>query len=167
MCLAVPVLAGDPHAQAMKTKSGWFDMENCAFCKNLVKNPELLNHIQWENHATANGAVSITVVEPAYEAAYAEAMGAMEALGEQMHSGKVDPTKVKMCGHCAAYGQLMMAGVNMENVDGEAADVDAHDLRRSPGDRQDPRVHQPHQPGNGRADGCRSRALTTVERSTR
>jgi hypothetical protein len=123
MCLAVPALAGDPHAQAMKTKSGWFDMENCAFCKNLVKNPELLNHMQCENHATANGAVSVTIVEPAYKAAYAEAMGAMMALGEQMHSGKVDPTKVKMCGHCAAYGQLMMAGVNMENVDGETADV--------------------------------------------
>ena len=121
VAFAIPALAGDPHA--MKTESGWFDMENCGFCKNLVKNPDLLPHMQWENHSLPNGSLSITVVEPGYEAAYAEAMGAMQALGTKMHSGEVDPTTVKMCGHCAAYGQLMMAGANMQEVDGEAADV--------------------------------------------
>jgi hypothetical protein len=79
--------------------------------------------MQWENHTIPSGALSITVVEPGYEAAYAKAMGAMQALGMKMHSGEVDPTTVKMCGHCAAYGQLMMAGANMQEVDGEAADV--------------------------------------------
>ncbi len=123
VALAAPALAGDAHQHPMKTKSGWFDMENCGFCQNLVKDPQLLEHMQWENHIIPNGSLSITVVEPAYAAAYAEAMGAMMALGEKMHSGAVDPTKVKMCGHCAAYGQLMMAGAHMEEVDGEAADV--------------------------------------------
>jgi len=121
--LAAPVMAGDAPHHAMKTASGWFDMENCAFCKNLVKNPALLEHIQWENHTTANGSLSITIVEPAYAAAYDEAMGAMMALGEKLHNGEMDPSKVKMCGHCAAYGDLMRSGVNVENVDGEAADV--------------------------------------------
>jgi hypothetical protein len=120
---STPALAGDPHQHAMKTKSGWFDMENCAFCQNMVKNPDLLEHLVWENHVIANGSLSITIVEPAYAAAYAEAMGAMMALGQKMHSGELDPTKVKMCGHCKAYGELMMAGANVQEVDGEAADV--------------------------------------------
>ena len=123
VAFAVPALAGDPHQHAMKTKSGWFDMENCGFCKNMVKNPGLLEHIQWENHVIANGSLSITVVDPAYAGAYAEAMGAMQALGQSLHSGAVDPATVKMCGHCAAFGELLMAGAHMEEVDGEAADV--------------------------------------------
>jgi hypothetical protein len=123
LSLALPAAAGDAHHQAMKTKSGWFDMENCAFCKSLVKDPALLEHMQCENHNTANGALSLTVVEPAYAAAYGQAMGEMVALGQKMHNGEIDPTKVKMCGHCTAYGQLMMAGVNIENIDGEAADI--------------------------------------------
>jgi hypothetical protein len=35
----------------------------------------------------------------------------------------VDPAKVKMCGRCAAFGQLLMAGVKVETVKGEAAEV--------------------------------------------
>ncbi len=123
VAFAVPALAGDPHQHPMKTKSGWFDMENCGFCKNLVKDPALLEHMQWESHILPNGSLSITVVEPAYAASYAEAMGAMQALGQKMHSGEVDASKVTMCGHCAAYGGLMMAGANFQEVDGEAADV--------------------------------------------
>lgn len=123
LSMAVTAAAGDAPHHAMKTASGWFDMENCVFCKNLVEDPALLEHMQWENHNVANGAVCITVVDPAYAASYGKAMSAMEALGQKMHSGEVDPTKVKMCGHCAEYGHLLMSGVAMENVDGEAANV--------------------------------------------
>jgi hypothetical protein len=123
LMLAVPVLAGDPHQHPMKTASGWFDLEGCAFCKNLIADPALLPHMQWENHTTASGALSITVVDPQHKAAYDQAMTAMTSLGEKMHRGEVDPASVKMCGHCTAYGELMMAGAKVENVDGEAADA--------------------------------------------
>jgi hypothetical protein len=123
LAMAVPAAAGDHPGHAMKTKSGWFDMENCAFCKKLVQDPVLLDHVKWENHAVASGMLSITVVETAYAASWAKANAAMETVAKDMQSGKVDPTKVKMCGHCAAYGQLMMAGAKTESVDGEGADV--------------------------------------------
>jgi hypothetical protein len=121
--LAVPALAGEPPHSAMKTASGWFDMENCEFCQSLVEDPALMDHMQWENHVISNGALSIAVVEPAYAAAYVKANAAMEALGQNMQTGKVDPTKVKMCGRCAAFGQLMMTGVKVETIKGEAAEV--------------------------------------------
>ena len=43
--LALPALAGDHPSSAdhpLATASGWFDLENCEFCKNLLSDPELL-----------------------------------------------------------------------------------------------------------------------------
>ncbi len=116
-------LAGEPAPMAHKTPSGWFDMENCYFCKNLVADPQLLSHCQWETQPTSDGMVTIMTVEPAWRGAMAKAGAGMESCAEQMHSGKVDFTKVKMCGFCTAYGELMTAGVKMETIKGDVAEV--------------------------------------------
>jgi hypothetical protein len=118
--LALPALAGE---HAMATKSGWFDLEHCDFCKNLLKDPELLHHMTWETHKIDNGMMYISTCDPAYAESYAACNAAMEKLGNDMMTGAVDPTTVQMCGSCAAFGELMMAGVTMENIDGEAADI--------------------------------------------
>jgi hypothetical protein len=107
----------------LKTESGWFDMENCVFCKNLIEDPGLLPHMTWESHKIANGMVQIFTVQPQYKQSYAKCMQAMETIGNDMMSGKVNPMEAKMCGSCAAYGQLMMAGAKNEHVPGDAADV--------------------------------------------
>ena len=120
---AVLTLPPPPRPAPTKTASGWFDMENCQFCKNLLADPGLLPHMTWESHNFAGGMVQISTVEPAYAASYAKAGQAMEKLGADMMNGTVNPMTVKMCGSCTEFGQLMMAGVTMENVDGEAADV--------------------------------------------
>jgi hypothetical protein len=118
--VALPALAGgNPH----KTPSGWFDMENCEFCRNLVADPELLDHCQWEVLPTADGMMTVMTVEPGYEASLAKASAAIEAFAAKLHSGQLDPTKVKMCGFCQAYGQLLAAGVKMETVNGKVAEV--------------------------------------------
>jgi hypothetical protein len=121
LVFALPVLAGE-HG-AMKTPSGWFDMETCAFCKNLTTDPGLLEHATWESHAIENGMIYIMTVAPEYAESMAKASAAMEELGAKMQSGQVNPATVKMCGSCQAFGQLMMAGVKMETVKGDAAEV--------------------------------------------
>ncbi|HOX26085.1 MAG TPA: hypothetical protein PLL30_09020 [Candidatus Krumholzibacteria bacterium] len=120
LALALPVLAG---GHAMKTESGWFDMENCAFCKNLLTDPGLLEHATWESHNLEKGMLYIMTVEPEYAESMAKASAAMEELGTKMHSGQINPAEVKMCGSCQAFGQLMMAGVKMETIKGDAAEV--------------------------------------------
>jgi hypothetical protein len=123
-CLALaatPLRAVDPAA--MKTPSGWFDMTGCAFCKHLVENPQLLDHVSWETHLIKQGMLYITVVDPAYADAYVQANQAMETLGNDMMAGKIDPATVKMCGSCQEFGMLMMNGVNVEVIRGDAADV--------------------------------------------
>jgi len=130
--LALPAMAGDHPASgdhpaaadhAMDTASGWFDLANCQFCKNLLDDPGLLEHMTWETHKIEHGMMYVSTCDPDYTESYDKANKAMEKLGNDMMPGKVNPMQVKMCGSCSAFGQLMMAGVKTENIDGEAADV--------------------------------------------
>jgi hypothetical protein len=101
----------------------WFDMKGCAFCKNLTKDPKLMENMSWENHDISNGNVTITTVKPDYKPAYLEAQKAMMELGMKMEKGELKPDEVPMCGHCQNYGKLMEAGAKFEYVPGEAAEV--------------------------------------------
>jgi len=121
VALATTAFAAEPGAMA--TESGWFDMENCAFCKNLTEDPGLLPHTTWENHAIENGMMNIMTVDPAYAESAAKASAAMEKVGADIQAGRVNPMTLKMCGHCKEFGMLMMAGTHMETIKGEAAEV--------------------------------------------
>ena len=101
----------------------WFDLENCAFCKHLTKDPQLMQNMSWEHHDISNGVVTITVVKPEFKKAYKEAEAAMMELGKKMEAGEVNPAEVKMCGHCQHYGKLVAMGAKMEHVQGKYADV--------------------------------------------
>jgi len=118
--VAVPALA---VGQSHKTPSGWFDMENCVFCRNLVADPELLSHSRWETLPIEDGLMTVMTVEPEYAASLAKAGAAMEATAAKVHGGELNMAEVRMCGFCQAYGQLMMAGVKTETVKGTVAEV--------------------------------------------
>ena len=98
----------------------WFDMENCSFCQNLTKDPDLLKNMTWEHYDIDNGIMTVTTVKPESKAAYLEAQKAMEAVAESMQQGNMD---VKMCGHCEYYGMLMMSGAKIQHVDAGVADI--------------------------------------------
>lgn len=123
--LAMPLLASLALAgNHTKAGSGWFDFENCAFCKNMAEHPGLLEHSTWETHEIKNGMLTIMSVEPAYADAWAKAENAMSELGMKIQNGEVNPMGLKMCGHCQTYGLLMMGGkVKMEEVRGDVATV--------------------------------------------
>jgi hypothetical protein len=125
LTLSFLLLAGlalaDHH---LKTESGWFDFEGCAFCKTLLEDPGLMDNTTWETHAVSNGMLTIMTVAPGYEESMAKAAQAMNQLGMDMQNGKVNPMTVPMCGHCQAFGMTMMSGkVKMEEVRGDAATV--------------------------------------------
>jgi len=120
LVLVVPALAGEGHDAG----AAWFDMTNCDFCKHLAGAPGLMNHVTWENHAIDDGMLSITTVTPEYRDAFHEANRAMHELGQKMMSGQIDPRTVKMCGHCQAFGGLMMQGAQMKVIQSEQADVE-------------------------------------------
>jgi hypothetical protein len=101
----------------------WFDMENCAFCKNLTAQPGLMDHMTWEHHDIANGVMTITTVHPDHKTAYLKAQHDMQAIATDLAAGKRTMADTPMCGHCMAYGMLTMSGAKMEYVAGATADV--------------------------------------------
>jgi hypothetical protein len=101
----------------------WFDMQGCAFCKNLVKDPELLKNMTWEHFDISNGALSITTVKPEFKKSYMEAQAAMMDIGKKLQSGELKAADVPMCGHCQAYGKLAQMGAKTEYIQGAAADI--------------------------------------------
>ncbi len=117
----LPSVAAESHP--MGTASGWFDFENCAFCRNLMKDPGLLPHTTWEVLPIAKGVAQVITVEPEYSAAMAEAGAAMEKLGQDIQTGKVNPMATEMCGHCQEFGMILMAGVHTETIKAQAAEV--------------------------------------------
>jgi hypothetical protein len=98
----------------------WFDMVNCSFCKHLVKDTMLLKNMTWNHYDISNGLLAVTTVKPEYKAAYLEAMKAMEQVGQDMMSGKI---QAQMCGHCENYGKLMMSGAHMEYIPAKEGDI--------------------------------------------
>lgn len=95
----------------------WFDMENCVFCKHITAEEGLMEHMKFEYHNHSKGILSITVVDKEYKEAFTRVSKQMEAEGEKMMSlmtSKEPPPY--MCGHCAGYGEFIMAGVMPEVV---------------------------------------------------
>ncbi len=98
----------------------WFDMQGCAFCKHLTTDTSLLKNVTWDHYDISNGCVVVTTVKPEAVPAYKTAMAEMQKVGEGMAAGKMD---VPMCGHCQAYGALLMAGTRMDYVPSKVADI--------------------------------------------
>ncbi len=100
----------------------WFDMKNCDFCAGMSE--DMMNHMTHEQHRLTNGVMVLATIPDEYKEEFAKAMVAMEQLGMDMETGKVDPATVKMCGHCEYYGDLMQAGAKMEHVSSGIAEID-------------------------------------------
>jgi len=97
----------------------WFDMQNCAMCKNITSHEGLMENIVWEQHPISNGVVSVTTVPANYLDSYRSCHADMEKTGMKMQSGQA----MTMCGSCTALGMCMMKGVGMEYVKTSTGDV--------------------------------------------
>ncbi len=92
----------------------WFDLQNCAFCKEVGAQPGLLEHMNTEYHNISSGFLSITKIDPEYLSLYEKMKAGMQKMVADMQStGKIP----YMCRHCSKYGEFAMAGVKMEEVE--------------------------------------------------
>ena len=123
--LAVAAFAEEATEEATEkaVETPWFDMENCAFCKHLLKDPKLLENMIWENHDISNGLLMVTTVKPEFKKSYQEAMQAMMDLGQKLEKGEVDMKDIKMCGSCQHWGMLVEMGTKFEHIQGKTADI--------------------------------------------
>ena len=109
-------------------------------CKHMSGEEGLMEHMEWENHLTKDGMMSVTVVGHGYEEAFGRAMANMEATGGKMMAGE----KMYLCGFCQSYGGLMMAGANFENFETGSRPHQPGLLARPGRDQEDPRPRPAH-----------------------
>ncbi len=109
----VVILLGLVAFAAMaQTEKSWFDMENCGFCKEIVKQPGLMEHMHTDYQNISNGVVSVTNIDDGFWDEYEKAEVGMQKVSEGFQTGQVPP----MCGHCMKMGEFFMKGVSMEGV---------------------------------------------------
>jgi hypothetical protein len=105
MVLTVAVAAAAPSGS-------WLDLENCAMCKNLTDDQELFANMTWDTRLFANGLVEVTTVPAHFEERFEKLTAKMQDTSAKMMGGEQLP----MCGMCMSYGNLMMAGVSMDQM---------------------------------------------------
>ena len=115
LMLALPLAA----VAGVPGEGPWFDLENCDMCKNMSSEEGLMEAMTWENHLTADGMMSVTVVAPGHEESYQRAMANMQKASEKMMAGE----DMNLCGFCQSYGALHMAGANFELFETAAGEV--------------------------------------------
>lgn len=123
--LVVATFAEEATEEATEkaVETPWFDMENCAFCKHLLKDPKLMENMTCEYHDVSNGLLMVTTVNPECKKSYDEAMQAMMDLGAKLDKGEVDAKDIKMCGSCQHWGMLEEMGAKFEHIQGKTADI--------------------------------------------
>jgi len=98
---------------AVAQEQPWFDMKNCAFCKEIDAQPGLMQHMTNEYHNIKGGYLSITHIDPEYQEAFKKAQAGMQKVVADMQStGKMPP----MCQHCTKYGEFLHAGAQEQYV---------------------------------------------------
>jgi len=122
-CVVAPLILAAPDGIGHRSASGWFDFEDCTFCRTLSKDPALLAHTTWENHPIRNGIMNIMTVDPAYAPAMAAAKLQRQELSQQVQSGDLVGLSLNLCGHCQNFSELVKNGVEIQEVQGIAAVV--------------------------------------------
>lgn len=120
ICIAL-ISAACVYGQEEKTQTSakWFDMENCAICKNMAKEKGLMEHVKWEAYLLDNGMMSIAVVPENMRESMDRAHVAMKATAKKLESGE----SMNLCGFCQSYGELVMAGAKKQEMKTIGGDV--------------------------------------------
>ena len=113
LALAVMLLGA---GSALAAEKAWLDLENCGMCKNLLADMDLFEHMNWSTHVFSAGMIEVTTYPDGYKDRFDKLMASFEACGAKMMAGEQMP----MCGMCESYGQLMMSGAKMDQVQTKA-----------------------------------------------
>ncbi|QEG00133.1 hypothetical protein Mal15_42020 [Stieleria maiorica] len=99
---------GDHHEEL-----GWLDLQKCSMCKLMGANMDMMAHVTWENHKIDNGALSASVIPKEYQDRMQQLHQKMKMVEEKLDAGE----KMPLCGHCASYGKLKMAGAKTQEIE--------------------------------------------------
>ena len=97
------------------TVAGESDYHNCGVCKTMMEEPGLMEHLKWEGRPIATGMVSVTKVEPAYEAAYERSHKKMMEAVARLEAG--EEMEIQLLGDAVQLPDLMIIGSHCVGMD--------------------------------------------------
>ncbi len=98
----------------------WFDLKACAYCKafDMGNGEYVVDHLKGHYHTLPNGFLSIITIEEEYKDDFAKSHEVMMKVGEDLAKTGTAP---QLCGHCSAYGELMMSGAQSQEFNSDVA----------------------------------------------
>ncbi len=113
------VLASIASAQQSKSSIPWFDMKQCAFCKNMAPLESRMSEIACDTHKIDDGMLMVAYVPDDLKSALHSAHEKMMGTVKELESGKQLP----MCGFCQKIGMFMAQGATMKKYQGDHGEV--------------------------------------------
>ncbi|HEY6565739.1 MAG TPA: hypothetical protein VIY86_14720, partial [Pirellulaceae bacterium] len=114
------MLALSAGAQETATEEmPWFDVEHCAFCKNMAEQEGLLEATQCETHKISDGMIMVSLFPDEFKEASRRANEAMQQTASQLQSGQPLP----VCGFCQQIGSMMAQGVTIQKIVGDHCEL--------------------------------------------
>lgn len=110
--LAVVALLSATAVFVAASPGTWMDMENCAVCKHLAADQELMMNISWDHYATKTGMISVTTINDGYAERFETAHAKMKTAIDKVMAGE----KADMCNMCLGMGAFFQKGAEAENV---------------------------------------------------
>ena len=101
------------------TEMPWFDMQHCAFCKNMVHLEDRMTELCCDTHKIDNGMIMVSFVPEDLRDDMRKAEQAMTDTVKRLEAGE----QLAMCGFCQQIGRLMSKGAKMEKLVGEHGEV--------------------------------------------
>jgi hypothetical protein len=101
--VVTPSLAGE-------TSGAWFDPDKCQMCAPIKAEPGLFEHVHWTDLPIATGMITVTKVDPGYEAAYQRAGAKQMDVVQRRSKGE----SMYLCGHCTSLSGLLKSGAKYD-----------------------------------------------------
>lgn len=117
--LLVLMVASPLLAQQHSSEMPWFDMKNCAFCKNMAAMEDHMAEMACDTHKIENGMMMVSFVPENLRDEMRKADQAMVETAKRMEAGE----RLAMCGFCQQIGMLMSKGAKMQKFVGEHGQV--------------------------------------------
>lgn len=108
--LVLATLAVGLVATQAEEEKPWFDLKNCAFCKEIDAQPGLADHMKHQYFNVESGIMCVSHIDKEYLPAFEKAQAGMGKVVEAIKAGQIPP----MCQHCMKIGEFTAAGVKME-----------------------------------------------------
>jgi hypothetical protein len=120
---ALFVAAASSLAFAAAADDAVEEMKNCAVCKVMAADPDLMKSMTYECHKIDAGMICVATVPKEQKEKYDSIQAKMKASVAQVKADHAAGKEVHLCSFCKGVGELEQAGAKEETVETQTGSV--------------------------------------------